>query len=97
MKVLDFVQSGGPIFPLRKGPVLVSSRPLGAALATCPNGTPLPTPSPSCRAFGPWSASRPLAAVEGVEVREHDGSRVIRVGLSWSRTPRTPRAGFCED
>ena len=30
----------------------------------------LPTPSPSCRAFGPWSASRPLAAVEGVEARE---------------------------
>ena len=53
-----------------KGPVLVSCRPLGGALAARPNVTPLPTPSPSCRAFDPWSASRPLAAVEGVEARE---------------------------
>ena len=35
--------------------------------------------------------------VEGVEAREHDGSRVIRVGLSWGRTPRTPRARSAVD
>ena len=40
----------------------------------------LPTPSPSCRAFGPWRPSR--ASRRG----SNDGSRVIRVGLSWGRT-----------
>ena len=35
---------------------------------------------------GPWRPSR--ASRRG----SNDGSRVIRVGLSWSRTPRTPRA-----
>ena len=34
---------------------------------------------------GPPGRLRPLAAIEGVEAREHDGSRVIRVGLSWGR------------
>ena len=41
----------------------------------------------------PWPRSLNRIGVEGVEAREHDGSRVIRVGLSWGRTPRTPRAG----
>ena len=47
---------GGPIFPLRKGRQVVfgPQRYSAADLSR----KMLPTPSPSCRAFGPWRPSR---------------------------------------